>query len=80
MRAAIDVHLKKKKAKSPTNVAGYARLIFDSLGAGHAGALRMLGRLGGQTFKRILMVGGGAKTGEAVHLHKPEAPGQTTSH
>jgi biopolymer transport protein ExbB len=27
-----------------------------------------------------VMVGGGAKTGEAVHLHKPEAPGQTTSH
>jgi rhamnulokinase len=61
MRVAIDAHLKKKKAKAPANVAGYARLIFDSLGAGHAGALRMLSRLGGQTFKRILMVGGGAK-------------------
>jgi rhamnulokinase len=61
MRAAIDAHLKKKKAKAPTNVAGYARLIFDSLGQGHAGAMRMLGRLGGQTFQRILMIGGGAK-------------------
>jgi rhamnulokinase len=61
MRTAIDGHLKKKKAKAPANVAGYARLIFDSLGAGHAGAMRMLSRLGGQTFKRILMVGGGAK-------------------
>jgi rhamnulokinase len=61
MRTAIDAHLKKKKAKAPANVAGYARLIFDSLGAGHAGAMRMLSRLGGQTFKRILMVGGGAK-------------------
>ena len=61
MRAAIDAHLKKKKGQPPANVAGYARLIFDSLGVGHAGAMRMLSRLGGQTFKRILMVGGGAK-------------------
>jgi len=27
-----------------------------------------------------VMVGGGAKTGDTVHLHKPEAPGQATSH
>ncbi len=61
MRAAIDAQLKKKKGKAPTNVAGYARLIFDSLGAGHADAMRTLARLGGKTFRRILMVGGGAK-------------------
>jgi len=61
MRAAIDAQLKKKKVKAPGNVAGYARLIFESLGAGHAGAMQMLGCLGGKTFKRILMVGGGAK-------------------
>ena len=61
MRAAIDAQLKKRKVKAPANVAGYARLIFDSLGAGHAGAMQMLARLGGKTFKRILMVGGGAK-------------------
>ncbi|HVU36735.1 MAG TPA: FGGY-family carbohydrate kinase, partial [Opitutales bacterium] len=61
MRAAIDAQLKKRKAKPPANVAGYARLIFDSLGQGHASALRMLAKLGNKTFKRILMVGGGAK-------------------
>jgi rhamnulokinase len=61
MRAAIDAQLKKRKGRPPANVAGYARLIFDSLGAGHAGAMRMLARLGGKTFRRILMVGGGAK-------------------
>ena len=27
-----------------------------------------------------VMVGGGAKPGDSVHLHKPEAPGQATSH
>jgi biopolymer transport protein ExbB len=27
-----------------------------------------------------VMVGGGAKTGDTVHLHKPQAPGQATSH
>jgi biopolymer transport protein ExbB len=27
-----------------------------------------------------VMVGGGAKTGDTVHLHKPETPGQATSH
>jgi rhamnulokinase len=61
MRAAIDAQLKKKKARPPAHVAGYARLIFDSLGAGHADALRTLARLGGKNFRRILMVGGGAK-------------------
>jgi rhamnulokinase len=61
MRAAIDAQLKKKKARPPANVAGYARLIFDSLGAGHAGAMRVFERLGGRSFRRILMVGGGAK-------------------
>jgi biopolymer transport protein ExbB len=27
-----------------------------------------------------VMVGGGAKTGDTVHLHKPQAPGQATTH
>ena len=27
-----------------------------------------------------VMVGGGAKAGDSVHLHKPESPGQATSH
>jgi biopolymer transport protein ExbB len=27
-----------------------------------------------------VMVGGGAKTGDTVHLHKPESPGQATTH
>jgi len=61
MRAAIDAQLKKNKGRPPANVAGYARLIFDSLGKGHADAMRVLARLGGKNFRRILMVGGGAK-------------------
>ena len=27
-----------------------------------------------------VMVGGGGKTGDTVHLHKPASPGQATSH
>ncbi len=61
MRQAIDAQLKKRKLAAPATLAGYTRLICDSLGRGHADALRGFERLAGRKFRRILMVGGGAK-------------------
>lgn len=61
MKAAIDAQLKKRKLKAPANLAGYMRLICDSLGRGHADAMRNFERLAGRKFNRILMVGGGSK-------------------
>ncbi|MDI1319887.1 MAG: FGGY-family carbohydrate kinase, partial [bacterium] len=61
MRAAIDAQLKKRKLPAPKNLAGYVRLICDSLGQGHADALRAFERLAGRKFQRILIVGGGSK-------------------
>lgn len=61
MKAAIDAQLKRRKLARPKTLAGYVRLICDSLGAGHALAIRDFEKLSGRTFKRILMVGGGAK-------------------
>ncbi len=61
MRAAIDAQLKKRKLPAPKNIAGYTRLICDSLGRGHADALRHFERLAGRKFQRILIVGGGSK-------------------
>ncbi len=61
MRAAIDAHLKRRKLKAPRDLAGYTRLICDSLGRGHAEAMRAFERMSGRTFRRILIVGGGSK-------------------
>jgi rhamnulokinase len=61
MRGAIDAQLKKRKLPAPKNPAGYVRLICDSLGQGHADALRNFEKLAGRKFKRILIVGGGSK-------------------
>jgi len=61
MKAAIDAQLKKRKLARPKNRAGYVRLICDSLGQGHADALRNFERLAGRKFARILIVGGGSK-------------------
>lgn len=61
MRAAIDAQLKKRKLPPPKNLAGYVRLICDSLGRGHADAMRVFERLANRRFKRILIVGGGSK-------------------
>ena len=61
MRAAIDAQLKKRQRPRPKNLASYTRLICDSLGQGHAEALRAFERLAGRKFQRILMVGGGSK-------------------
>lgn len=61
MRAAIDAQLKKRKVAPPKNLAGYTRLICDSLGRGHADALRSFERLAQRKFRRVLIVGGGSK-------------------
>jgi rhamnulokinase len=61
MKAAIDAQLKRRELPLPKNLAGYVRLICDSLGQGHADAISTFERLSGRTFKRILMVGGGSK-------------------
>jgi rhamnulokinase len=61
MKAAIDAQLKRRGLKAPRDLAGYVRLICDSLGRGHADVIRTFEKLSGRTFKRILMVGGGSK-------------------
>ena len=61
MRATIDAQLKKRKLPLPETLAGYTRLICDSLGQGHADALRAFERLAGRKFRRIPIVGGGSK-------------------
>jgi rhamnulokinase len=61
MRAAIDAQLKRRKLAAPKNIAGYMRLICDSLGRGHADAMRAFEKMGGRKFRRILIVGGGSK-------------------
>jgi rhamnulokinase len=53
--------LKRRKIKAPKNLAGYTRLICDSIGSGHAKAARAFERMTGRKFNRILMVGGGSK-------------------
>lgn len=61
MRAAIDAQLRKNGARPPRDLAGYVRLICDSLGRGHADAVRTFERLAQRKFNRILIVGGGSK-------------------
>jgi rhamnulokinase len=61
MRSAIDAQLRRRKIAPPKNLAGYARLICDSLGRGHADAMRSFEKMGGRKFRRILIVGGGSK-------------------
>jgi rhamnulokinase len=61
MRAAIDAHLKKHRARPPRDLAAYVRLICESIGRGHAEAMRTFERMTGRSFRRILIVGGGSK-------------------
>lgn len=61
MKAAIDAQLRRRRKKLPQNLAGYVRLICNSLGQGHADAIKIFTQLSGRTFRRILMVGGGSK-------------------
>ena len=61
MKAALDAQLKRRKIPAPKNLAGYTRLICDSLGRGHADAMRAFEKMTGKKFRRILIVGGGSK-------------------
>ncbi len=61
MKAAIDAQLKRRKLRAPAHLAAYTRLICDSLGRGHADAMRAFERMTGRKFARVLMVGGGSK-------------------
>ena len=61
MKAAIDAQLKRRKLAAPKNLAGYVRLICESLGKGHADAMRAFEKMAGKKFRRILIVGGGSK-------------------
>ena len=61
MRAAIDAQLKRRKAVAPKHLAGYTRLICDSIGRGHAAAAANFEQMTGRKVRRILMVGGGSK-------------------
>jgi len=61
MKAAIDAQLKRRKLPAPKTLAAYTRLICDSLGRGHADAMRAFEKMAGKKFCRILIVGGGSK-------------------
>jgi rhamnulokinase len=61
MRDAINAQLQKNRAVPPKNLAGYVRLICESLGASHAKALQSFERLAARRFKRVLVVGGGSR-------------------
>jgi len=61
MRAAIDAQLKQRKQPPPKNLAGYVRLVCDSLGRSHADVIKTFGLLSGRSFARILIVGGGSR-------------------
>lgn len=61
MRDAIDAQLASRDEKAPADLPGYTRLICDSLGKGHADAIRAFETMTGRTFDRILIVGGGSK-------------------
>jgi rhamnulokinase len=61
MRAAIDGQLRQRHGTPPKDLAGYLRLICESLGHGHADAKNAFERMTGRTFQRILIVGGGSK-------------------
>ena len=61
MKAAIDAQLKRRKLPAPKTLAAYTRLICDSLGRGHADAMRAFEKMADKKFRRILIVGGGSK-------------------
>jgi len=61
MKAAIDAQLKRRKLPASKTLAAYTRLICDSLGRGHADAMRAFEKMAGKKFRRILIVGGGSK-------------------
>jgi rhamnulokinase len=61
MKDAIDAQIANQGKCGPGDLAGYTRLICDSLGQGHANAIRAFETMTGRVFDRILIVGGGSK-------------------
>jgi rhamnulokinase len=61
MKDAVDAQLKRRGIALPKHLAGYTRLICDSLGQAHADAMRTFEKLTSHKFKRILIVGGGSR-------------------
>ncbi len=61
MRAAIDEQLRQRNAEPPANLAGYVRLICDSLAHSIAEAGRKFEAITGRSFEAIVIVGGGSK-------------------
>lgn len=61
MRGAIDDQLRAKGALPPATLAGYVRLICDSLGRTVANTAKSFQSICGETFENIVIVGGGAK-------------------
>lgn len=61
MKEAIDAQITARGETAPNDLAGYTRLICDSLGKGHADAIRAFEKMTGRTSDRILIVGGGSK-------------------
>lgn len=61
MRAAIDDQLRVNGAQPPSTLAGYVRLICDSLGRTVANTALRFQEISGETFENIVIVGGGAK-------------------
>lgn len=61
MKTAIDTQITSQGHVAPENLVGYTRLICDSLGQGHADAIRAFESMTHRTFDRILIVGGGSR-------------------
>ena len=61
MRAAIDAQLVRRGLPPPSSLAGYVRLICESLARSIADARARFIRVAGQPLDRILLVGGGAR-------------------
>ncbi len=61
MQEAIDRHLRDKGAPAPESLAGYTRLICDSLAHSMAETKERYETIYGERFERIVIVGGGSK-------------------
>lgn len=60
MTAAIATAARRAGLRPPRTPAEYMRLVVDSIAAHQAAKARLLARLSGRTFRRILVVGGGS--------------------
>lgn len=61
MVQAVDRFLLRRRQCKPRKPAAYARLIIESLAAGHAKAHGTFRALAGQRFNQILLLGGGSR-------------------